>query len=276
MTDIVWPYHSLGPEDGHAGACLRHDGRRALLDRCRTGRGLGRRLLGDQLRRYSDRQRPSQKGLAGDLGACRGEAEPPILVPTYDTDTNPWPLANGAPFTAYPDGVPHSDDTLFSDDTGYAQPVIVATVDADVALGANSMVIDLVQGSALEPGQHYSVGVRLFRIKRITAVAGSLYTVTVWPPTREAITAGAIAEFDRPICKCRLATDGEMQSGKDDYAGRTLATVNFVEYSAMSAVAEAYLSGATVRHAYFVEFRFTSSTERVWNGFRNIDLGGHI
>lgn len=44
----------------------------------------------------------------------------------------------------------------------------------------------------------------------------------------------------------------------------------------MSAVAEAYLSGATVRHAYFVEFRFTSSTERVWNGFRNIDLGGHI
>lgn len=229
MTDIVWPYHILAP-------------RTVTPEPAYATMGGGRSLTAVEQVVASDAGYwaisydgvPIASGLhkkAWRAISARAEGRlNPILVPTYDTDTNPWPLVNGAPFTAYPDGVPHSDDTLFSDDTGYAQPVIVATVDADVALGANSMVIDLVQGSALEPGQHYSVGVRLFRIKRITAVAGSLYTVTVWPPTREAITAGAIAEFDRPICKCRLATDGEMQSGKDDYAGRTLATVNFVEY----------------------------------------------
>ncbi len=43
----------------------------------------------------------------------------------------------------------------------------------------------------------------------------------------------------------------------------------------MSALAEAYLAGATVRHPYFVEFRFLSSTERVWNGFRYIETGGY-
>lgn len=43
----------------------------------------------------------------------------------------------------------------------------------------------------------------------------------------------------------------------------------------MSGLVEAYLSGATVRHPYFVEFRFLSSTERVWNGFRYIEVGGY-
>lgn len=43
----------------------------------------------------------------------------------------------------------------------------------------------------------------------------------------------------------------------------------------MSDIYQAYMSGRDVRHAWFVYFAFKSSSYRVWNGFRNIDIEGN-
>lgn len=229
MTDIWWPYDILPP-------------RRVTVEPVYATMGGGRSLTAIEQIIASDAGfwsisyediplvSGSQKKMWRALSAWLEGRLNPIFVATYDTDTNPWPLVNGLPYTPNGHGLPHSDETLFSDTTGYDQPIIAATVNGNVSLGATSMVINLSYGEPLEPGQHFSVDDRLFRIKRITATVGALYTVTVWPPARQAITAGETAEFDRPRCKARLATDTEMLSGKDDYAGRTLASVNFVEY----------------------------------------------
>lgn len=147
-----------------------------------------------------------------------------IAVPIYDYGA-PWPTAAQSEIT----GIPFSDQSLFSDESGFSQPQISATVNADVLLGAATVEINLVYGAVLEAGQHFSVVNQLYRIKSITSVVGAVTTLTVWPPVRVAMTAGGVAEFDDPRQLCRLATDGEMMSGADDYAGRTLARVNFVE-----------------------------------------------
>lgn len=146
-------------------------------------------------------------------------------VPIYDYEA-PWPV--GADYGDYT-GIPFSDSALFSDDGGFQQPVITATIQSAVSLGAVTVPITVVSGAALEVPNHFSVANQLYRIKSITSVVGTLTTVKVWPPVRVAMTAGADAEFDDPRQLCRLATDGEMMSGADDYAGRTLARVNFVE-----------------------------------------------
>lgn len=148
-----------------------------------------------------------------------------IAVPIYDQDIAPYPVILIGPDSH----IPFSDDSLFSDTTGFGQAIITATINASVALGAVSVGINLVSGSALEIGMHFSVSNRLYRIQEITSVVGALTTVKVWPPVRVAMSAAAVANFDDPRCLCRLASDGEMMSGIDDYAGRTLARAQFVE-----------------------------------------------
>ena len=148
-----------------------------------------------------------------------------IAVPIYDQDIAPYPTIAAGPDS----NIPFSDASLFSDATGFGQDIITATINAAVALNAVSVPINVTQGGDLEIGMHFSVLNRLYRIKEITSTIGTVTTVKVWPNVREAMLSGAEANFDDPRCLCRLATDGEMQSGIDDYAGRTLARVNFVE-----------------------------------------------
>lgn len=144
--------------------------------------------------------------LNGRLGTC--------AVPVYDSDTAPWAL----------------------DANGKLRKVggsIVGQVYVDAVLGATTVQLLITSGGALQAGQDWSVVNRLYRIKSITSQAavspGIVYTVKVTPPLREAIPGATMAEFEQPRCICRLKTDTEMQSGVDDYAGRTLAKVTFVE-----------------------------------------------
>jgi hypothetical protein len=69
------------------------------------------------------------------------------------------------------------------------------------------MTIDMHVGAGPEPGQHVSIGLRLYRIKSIVNVTGNRTTCTFWPPAREDILAGAECEFDKPVCKVRLIDD---------------------------------------------------------------------
>jgi hypothetical protein len=146
----------------------------------------------------------------------------PILVPIMEGKRQPFGAAG--PYGS----IPHSDDAFFSDGTGYYQPAIVATLGADLARGATTAVIKVTYGRALQPRDYFSIGDRLYRIKSVEEVDGTLQTVKFWPRAREAALNGAIVEFDHPHCKMRLKTDTEMAVDKD-LSKFASPTIQFVE-----------------------------------------------
>lgn len=107
-----------------------------------------------------------------------------VLVPVHDGKRAPWLSTPGG--------------------------AITATIFGSIARRATTGFISVTSGGTLEEGMHYSVGERLYRIREVISTVGSLYGVTFFPPAREAISNGATAEFRRPVCRCRLATDDQM------------------------------------------------------------------
>lgn len=112
-------------------------------------------------------------------------------------------------------------------------PSTVMAVNANAALGATTIVLNLTSGSAPQSGQPFSIpGAsydRAYRIVGTPSLSGGHYTCTINPPLREAITTSSVPNFNTPKLTCRLATDRELETGVDDYAARTLAKVTFVE-----------------------------------------------
>lgn len=144
-----------------------------------------------------------------------------ILVPLCRA-YQPAPAADGL-F----DTVPHSDDALFSDGTGYvgnAAKVLTAAMAARAVSGA----VTISHGGPIEPGQHFSVGERLYRLRSVTYTGANTANITFRPPLREAVAFGDELNFDRPACRMRLASDGEMDL---ELSLRRFGspTVNFVE-----------------------------------------------
>ena len=151
-------------------------------------------------------------------------------VPIYD-DAAPWPVVGGIPVEAY--YTPHSDGSTLSDGGEYETDSIVATSVGGAVAGSSSIVINMAAGSALGAGISFSwqgaVKNRLYRIMDITSLLETQFTCSIWPPVRETILNGDALNFNNPVLTCRLATDTEIDSGSDDYAGRTLAMVTFLE-----------------------------------------------
>lgn len=126
------------------------------------------------------------------------------------------------------DDVPHSDDAPFDDETEYDGSVISVLLAADMAVRAVSGSVNIEYAGTLQPGQHFSLGERLYRLRSVTYTGADTADITFRPPLREAATAGSILEFDNPVCRMRLASDQEMNL---ELAGRRRAapTVNFIE-----------------------------------------------
>ncbi|MER9135112.1 hypothetical protein NKI20_02215 [Mesorhizobium sp. M0830] len=101
--------------------------------------------------------------------------------------------------------VPHSDDALFDDGTGYVGSLTNVVAAANAAVRATTITATVTYAAdSIQPGQHFSIGERLYRIRTYDAGTG---VMTIRPPLREAITAGDHLEFDDPVCKMRLAQD---------------------------------------------------------------------
>lgn len=101
--------------------------------------------------------------------------------------------------------VPHSDDTYFSDDTGYVSGVMSAVTVGAATLGASSISVNMLVGSDLMGGEHFTIdhpteGPRLYRV--ITVDGDS---VGIRPTLREAVASGEVVDFDNPRCTMRLA-----------------------------------------------------------------------
>lgn len=124
--------------------------------------------------------------------------------------------------------VPHSDGTYFSDDAGYIGSGSSVTASAGAAVGATSMSFAIAYAGTIQPGQDFSIGERMYRLKTVTYTSASAASVTFSPPLRDAVVSGDIVEFDDPVCRMRLASDNEMDLILD---GRKFSapSVRFVE-----------------------------------------------
>ncbi|MBZ9888129.1 hypothetical protein LB559_09275 [Mesorhizobium sp. BR1-1-3] len=101
--------------------------------------------------------------------------------------------------------VPHSDDAFFDDDTGYVGSLTDVVLAADAALRATTLTVTVnYAADDIQPGMHFSLGERLYRIRTFDADTG---VMTIRPPLREAVTAGEHLDFDDPVCRMRLAND---------------------------------------------------------------------
>lgn len=126
----------------------------------------------------------------------------PILVPLC-RGYQPVPTGGEALYRP----APHSDDGLFDDATGYIGRVIDVKTVGSMALRAVSGTVSVSYAGRIEPGQHFSAGERLYRVRSFNADTGA---ITFRPPLREAVPSGANLEFDDPVCRMRLATDDAM------------------------------------------------------------------
>jgi len=108
------------------------------------------------------------------------------------------------------DPVPHSDQALFSDRTGYVSQTIDARLVGSLPLRAVSANIIIAYGGQIEPAQHFSIGERLYQVRTVTYASPTMATITFRPPLREAAALGARLEFDDPVCRMRLASDDAM------------------------------------------------------------------
>lgn len=124
--------------------------------------------------------------------------------------------------------VPHDDASLHDDDTGYVGSATVVSLANDAAARAVTADITITHAGTVEPGQHFSIGERLYRIRTISYSSPTAATITFRPPLRAAAPAGQELNFDDPAARMRLATDGEMDLYLE---GRRFATptVNLVE-----------------------------------------------
>lgn len=146
----------------------------------------------------------------------------PILVPLC---RGYQPIYPGASELGLYDPVPHSDGSLFSDGTGYVGGSIKVTLASSAAVRATSIGVLVAYGGDIQPGQHFSIGERLYRIRTFDPASGAM---TIWPPLREAATIGTELNFDDPVCRMRLASDDalDLQLALRRFGNPT---VNFVE-----------------------------------------------
>jgi hypothetical protein len=151
----------------------------------------------------------------------------PLLVPLRDKpDRMPLPAAANGRRSVF---LPHSSSASFSDGSLYQQDTIVAELAASAALAATTVSIRMITDVLPEPGQHFSIGVRLYRIARLVSSVDDTVTVRIVPPLREAVASGERADFSNPVCKMRLATDTELSAGTLSANRFAVRDVSFVE-----------------------------------------------
>lgn len=150
-----------------------------------------------------------------------------VLVPILSLETAPRPIAGNG--LAVPSDIVANDD-WFPTSVGFASPHIIATVGADAAVRATSIVIDVGQGSEILPGMKFGLGGnRAYKVERVTARDGLTATCKITPPLRAAIEAGDPVEFDWPVVECR-AVIGQTLAPDISFGLFGTVSVSFVEH----------------------------------------------
>lgn len=227
MTTILWPIHTLRAQNVAFDIASRSLAAPASVSGVTqvvsTDAGIWKATLGGIV----VRSREAVIAFRALANLLEGRLNP-ILVPTCRAYQ---PIPTGFTSTtaaALLDEVPHSDDAEFDDDTGYAGSTANIVLAGNVAARAVSANITVEYGGQLEPGQFFSLGERLYRVRTAVYSTPTSAAITFRPPLREAATAGDLLEIDRPVCRMRLASDDAMDL---ELALRRFGspTVNFIE-----------------------------------------------
>lgn len=159
---------------------------------------------------------PEQIEYVNWLGARLNSSTRFINVPIRSDFAGPFPLVNGKPSPTIT-GIPHSDGSLFSDDSGYSQSTVFGRFAQAAPVNAGQIVIDVVGASRrLRWSDWFSVyhaerkGWRAYRyweasepVNVTVAIEGASfpaqrYTFAIAPALRAAVSAGDRIEFARP------------------------------------------------------------------------------
>jgi hypothetical protein len=135
-----------------------------------------------------------------------------IDVPLQPFEALMGPAAAGEDSEALLATVSHDDGSLFDDGSGYAGGLTEVALAAGAALRATSLTASIGHAPDIQPGQIFSIthevrGPRWYQVRTFDAATSSL---TFRPPLREAAEAASRLEFDRPLCRMRLAADDTM------------------------------------------------------------------
>lgn len=192
------------------------------------GGGLWKATLSEVVLRTTNHRRTWRA-----LSAIAEGGVQPIIVPVSEIVDAPWPVVAGETIMSF-DQVPHSDDALFSDDSGYQSGVIEAVGVGAVALRATSMTMEIIAGGDLGGGEYFAIDHadlrwRLYRIRTAIDNGDGTWDVTFRPPLRAAIEDGVHIEFDQPKCVMRLASSDSMDAvlSRPVFYGRV--SVSFIE-----------------------------------------------
>ncbi|HEY0120543.1 MAG TPA: hypothetical protein VGC14_02080 [Rhizobium sp.] len=162
------------------------------------------------------------------LGARLNGSFRNIIVPIPTDWHGPFPTIGKLP-TPIVRGIPHSDGSLFSDDSGYSQATVWGTVLSGAALNAGQISIRVYDASRDIDGDWFSIehsvkGWRAYRDWEIVKTASgtqdvsgynrtySDYIASIQPPLRQAVTAGARVEFARPRFIAKFKSDFTLPS----------------------------------------------------------------
>lgn len=124
--------------------------------------------------------------------------------------------------------VPHSDDALFDDGSGYVGGANSVTLTGAVSVRAVSANVAINYGGPLLPGQHFTIGERLYRLRTVVYTTETTAAITFRPPLREAASEGTFLDFDEPRCRMRLASD-DMMNLPLEYGYWSFPSLTFIE-----------------------------------------------
>jgi hypothetical protein len=152
----------------------------------------------------------------GALAAALDGGANPILVPLVEGDRIVRP-------TPFDDGTEFGDGTSF-DDLGGAS----GTISGGASAGDTEIDVAMPAGVTIEPGEHFTIGERLYRVVVVVGEVADVWTLNIRPPIREDASGGTVVSWGTLWVKCRLASDDQMMMPLDP-AGMGVGTVAFVE-----------------------------------------------
>jgi hypothetical protein len=131
-----------------------------------------------------------------------------VLLPVFDLARAPWALdAAGRAITPSAARSPRLDGTVYADASTLRAGLISAQMDSFAPLNATAITIDMLVGSAPQPGHFFSNGNRLHTVLDVSGTGP--YTIDIWPWIRADTIVGTPLNFAAPVCEMRFASDTE-------------------------------------------------------------------
>ncbi len=165
---------------------------------------------------------PEQHEMLNHLAAYLDGSIRCINVPILTDRVGPFPLLGTNDPQPMLRGIPHSDGSFFSDDSGYSQETVFGTFESAAALNAGQIKVNIfgaarnLRWSDWMSTYHATRGWRAWRyweasdpVEVTRTVEGQSYTgqqydLSISPPLREAVAAGQRIELARPRCVMRF------------------------------------------------------------------------